>query len=56
MLALTIMHGVNNLLLNNLAWYLKTFSGPVYPYAAGAVLVAMLVFTVTRRSRFAPEA
>ena len=56
MLALTIMHGVNNLLLNNLAWYLKTFSGPIYPYVAGAVLIAMLVFTLTRRCRPAPTA
>jgi hypothetical protein len=51
MLALTIMHGVNNLLFGNLAWYLKTFSGPVYPYAAGVVLLAMLVFTLSRRAK-----
>jgi hypothetical protein len=51
MLALTLMHGVNNLILNNLGWYLKTFSGPVYPYVAGAVLLTMLVFTLTRRAQ-----
>ena len=54
MLALTLMHGVNNLLLNNLGWYLKTFSGPVYPYVAGAVLLGMIVFTATRRAKPEP--
>ena len=56
MLALTLMHGVNNLLLNNLGWYLKTFSGPVYPYMAGAVLLAMIAFTATRRAKPEPMA
>jgi hypothetical protein len=54
MLALALMHGVNNLLLNNLGWYLKTFSGPVYPYVAGAVLLGMIVFTATRRAKPEP--
>jgi hypothetical protein len=56
MLALTLMHGVNNLLLNNLGWYLKTFSGPVYPYMAGAVLLAMIAFTARRRAKPEPMA
>jgi hypothetical protein len=56
MLALTLMHGVNNLLLNNLGWYLRTFSGPVYPYVAGAVLLAMILFTATRRAKPEPMA
>ncbi len=54
MLALTLMHLVNNLLLNNLGWYLKTFSGPVYPYVAGAVLLTMVLFTATRRAEPGP--
>lgn len=51
MLALALMHGVNNLLLDNIDRYVALFGGGFYPYAALVVLLAMTIFTATRRAK-----
>lgn len=48
---LVLMHGVNNLLLGNVAGYLAAFSAPAYPYIATAVLLSAAMFTAGLRQK-----
>jgi hypothetical protein len=47
MFMLTMMHGVNNILLDNVAFYTKVFSGPFYMYPALLVLGGLTIFTAS---------
>ena len=44
MFMLTMMHGVNNILLDNAAFYAKVFSGPFYMYPALLILGGLTIF------------
>ena len=43
MFMLTMAHGVNNLLLDNVAAYTRIFSGPFYMYPAMVLLTGLTI-------------
>ena len=47
MAMLTLVHGVNNLLLDNAATYAKIFSGPFYTYPAIVVLIGLAILVAS---------
>ena len=47
MFMLTLAHGVNNLLLDNVEAYTRIFSGPVYTYTAIVVLIGLAIVTAS---------
>lgn len=47
MFMLTMMHGVNNILLDNVAFYTRVFSGPFYMYPALLVLGGLTIFVAS---------
>ena len=47
MFMLTLAHGVNNLLLDNVEAYTRIFSGPVYTYTAMVLLIALAIVTAS---------
>lgn len=56
MLALTLVHGVNNLLLHNQQGYAEVFSGPFYTYPAIVILGALAIVIATTSSPSGPNA
>jgi hypothetical protein len=57
MFMLMLMHGVNNLLLQNQDGYGEVFSGPFYTYPALVVLIALAVVIASfPRPKAAPQA
>jgi hypothetical protein len=51
MFMLTMAHGVNNLLLDNVEAYTRIFSGPVYTYTAIVLLTALAIVTASLPAR-----
>lgn len=48
MLMLTLAHGINNLLLDNVALYVRIFSGPLYTYTAIVLLCGLCIFILAQ--------